>query len=97
VDIGLEIPREGDYEIAVRYTTSWDYGIVQASLDGKPMGEPADCYAPDVRLRDLLPLGTAHLTAGEHVLRFQAVDKNKESRGQGYLMGINYVTVREAK
>lgn len=94
VDIGLHIPREGDYQLIVRYTTSWDYAIVQAFLNGTALGGKVDCYTPDVRLMQPLPLGRVHLKAGVNVLRFQAVDKNEASRG--YLMGIDYITVKPA-
>jgi hypothetical protein len=96
IDIALEIPREGDYEIIVRYTSSWDYAILQASLDGQPMGGPVDCYTPDVRLMEPITLGKARLTAGQHVLQFKAVDKNPMAAA-GYLMGIDHIIVREAK
>ena len=95
VDIGLQIPAEGDYEIVVRYTTSWDYAIVQASLDGSPLGTPTDCYSARVLLAEPVTLGRLHLTAGQHLVRFQAADKNPESRG--YLMGIDYLTARQAR
>lgn len=94
-EIALEIPSAGDYEILVRYTTSWDYAIVQASLDGQAMGDPTDCYTPEVRLREPLTLGRVSLTAGRHILRFRAVGKNASSAG--YLMGIDHITVRPAK
>ncbi len=94
VDLGINIPSEGDYEIVVRYTTSWDYAIVKAFLDEQPLGEPVDCYTAEVRLTEPLSLGRAHLTAGEHVLRFQAAGKNEASRG--FLMGLDYVTVKAA-
>ena len=92
VDIGLNIETEGDYDITVRYTTSWDYATVQASLDDKPVGERVDLWTTTVQQTEPLDLGRFHLTAGQHVIRFQAVDKNEQSRG--YLMGIDYVLVR---
>lgn len=95
IDLGINIPREGEYEILVRYTTSWDYAIVKAFLDDAPLGEPVDCYTPQVLLTQPLALGRVHLTAGQHVLRFQAAGKNDASRG--FLMGIDYVTVKQVE
>ncbi|MGQ9731416.1 MAG: glycoside hydrolase family 172 protein [Candidatus Zipacnadales bacterium] len=95
VDIGLIIPQEGDYLLETRYTTSYDYAILQAFLDEKPLGARVDLYTPTVLQTDVINLGRHHLTAGQHLLRFQAVDKNKASTG--YLMGIDYVLVREAE
>lgn len=92
VDIALEVPRAGSYEIAVKYTKSWDYATVQARLDGKPLGPVTDTYSPTVVSADPLTLGKLNLTAGRHVLRFQAVGHNPESKG--YLMGIDHVIVK---
>jgi hypothetical protein len=95
VDIGLNIPEEGDYTLETRYTTSWDYAILQAFLDEKPVGDRVDLLTPAVEQTQPISLGRSHLAAGEHVLRFQAVDKNAASKG--YLMGIDYVLVKRAQ
>ena len=92
MDIAIEIPRAGPYEFVVKYTKSWDYACVQAFLDGKPLGPMVDTYAPTVVPADPLTLGKLDLTAGRHVLRFQAVGRNPESKG--YLMGIDHVIVK---
>ena len=92
VDVAIEVPRAGTYEIVVKYTKSWDYASVQASLDGKPLGPVVDTYAATVTPADPISLGTLDLAAGRHVLRFQAVGHNPQSKG--YLMGIDHVIVR---
>lgn len=93
VDIALHVPRAGNYSLQVKYTKSWDYAIVQASLDDQKLGEAVDTYAPSVAPAEPLTLGQMRLDMGKHILRFQAVDKNAESKG--YLMGIDHVVVRE--
>jgi hypothetical protein len=92
VDIALEIPRAGSYEFTAKYTKSWDYAKIQASLDGQPLGPAVDTFAPAVMPADPITLGKLELAAGRHVLRFQAVDHNPES--QGYLMGIDHLVVK---
>lgn len=92
VDVAIEIPRAGSYEFVARYAKSWDYASIQAFLDGAPFGPVADTYAPSVVPGDPLSLGKSDLTAGRHVLRFQAVGRNPESKG--YLMGIDHVIVK---
>jgi hypothetical protein len=94
VDIALEIPHAGTYEISARYVKSWDYASVQAFLDGAPAGGVTDLYAPTVVPVEPLVLCTRELAAGRHVLRFQAVAHNAESKG--YLMGIDHVCVKAA-
>jgi hypothetical protein len=76
----------------VKYTKSWDYACVQAFLDGKPLGPVVDTYAPTVVPAAALTLGKLALTAGRHVLRFQAVRHNRQSKG--YLIGIDHVIVK---
>jgi hypothetical protein len=90
-DIGLDVPDDGDYEIVVRLTQAFDYGIVQVSLDGTPLGLEIDGYSPNIVLTDPIPLGTPHLVAGPHVLRFEAIGQNADAKG--YLMGIDDIEV----
>lgn len=92
VDIALELPQPGTYEVSVRYTKSWDYARIQAFLDGKQIGPIADTYSETVVQEQPISLGKFALVAGRHVLRFQAVGKSEKS--QGYLMGIDHVVVR---
>jgi hypothetical protein len=92
VDIALEIPKSGKYEISTRYTEAIDYAIVQAFLDGQPLGPKFDCFHEGVILADPLTLGMVDLTEGRHVLRFQAVGKNVKATD--YLMGIDHVIVK---
>jgi hypothetical protein len=92
VDIALSIPQAGSYEFVTKYTKSWDYAQVQAFLDGNPLGQAVDTYAPNVFLGEPVTLGKLELSAGRHVLRFQAVGHNPESKG--YLMGIDHVIVK---
>ncbi|MBC7289645.1 MAG: hypothetical protein H5T86_16735 [Armatimonadetes bacterium] len=94
IDIAIHVPQDGDYDLLVRYTTSWDYAVIQAFLNGAALGKPMDCYTPEVRLAEPVNLGRVHLKAGANLLRFRAVDKNEASRG--YLMGIDYISVRPA-
>jgi hypothetical protein len=91
VDIAIEIPQAGSYEFVAKYTRSWDYATVQALLDGKPLGPAVDTYSPTVAPADPLTLGKVDLPAGRHILRFQAVGHNPQSKG--YLMGIDHVIV----
>jgi len=92
IDVTLVIPRAGSYDFVAKYTRSWDYARIQAFLDGKPLGPEVDTYAPTVVPGDPATLGKVDLTAGRHVLRFQAVGHNPESKG--YLMGIDHLIVK---
>ena len=67
IDIAIRIPKEDAYEFVVKYTQSWDYARIQASLDGKSFGPVADTYSPTVVPGKPLTLGKLNLTAGRHV------------------------------
>ncbi|HEY5909629.1 MAG TPA: glycoside hydrolase family 172 protein [Verrucomicrobiae bacterium] len=92
VDIAIQIPKASSYEIIAKYTKSWDYANVQAFLDGQKLGPATDTYSAAVVPAEPITLGRVELTSGRHVLRFQAVGHNPESKG--YLMGIDHVIVR---
>ncbi|MEA3402948.1 MAG: glycoside hydrolase family 172 protein [Armatimonadota bacterium] len=94
LDIALNLPQEATWRITVRYTTSWDYAVVQATLDDQPLGGEVDCYTPEVRMTDEIVLGSRRLEAGQHTLRFTAVGSNPQSRG--HLMGIDYIRIERA-
>jgi len=94
VELAVHLPEEGDYEVETRLTTSWDYAIVQMTMDGEPLGEPVDTLTETVLQTEPLNFGVKHLAAGQHLFRFTAMDKNPESRG--YLMGIDYILVKQA-
>ncbi len=95
VELAVHLPEEGDYEVETRLTTSWDYAIVQMTMDGEPLGEPVDTLTETVLQTEPLNFGVKHLAAGQHLFRFTAIDKNPESRG--YLMGIDYILVKRAE
>jgi hypothetical protein len=93
VDIALVIPETGEYELELRYTSSWDYAIAQLSLDGEPLGDRVDMYSSQVQQIEPVSFGPLHLEAGTHTLRLEAIDQNPESAG--YLMGLDYVKVTQ--
>lgn len=96
VELLVHVPKEGQYDLAARLTTSHDYAVVQAELDGSPIGPQVDTYTLDVKRGPETVLGKVKLTAGVHRLRFKAVGKNPASDGSGYLMGIDDVSLKSA-
>ncbi|WP_165223690.1 DUF2961 domain-containing protein [Aquisphaera insulae] len=91
-EVGLDVPRAGRYQVVVKYTKSWDYARIQASLDGAPIGPEVDTFSREITTTEPLTLAAKDLAAGRHVLRFQAVGNNPSS--QGYLMGIDHIIIR---
>ena len=71
----FSVADEGEYRIDLYATQAPDFGIVKASLDDKPLGEPMDGWAPYVMPTGKLELGKAKLKKGMHRIRFEAADK----------------------
>jgi hypothetical protein len=75
-------------------TTSYDFGIYQAYLDGVKIGDPMDFYSAGIENREF------HLLdfwpeSGRHVLRLECVGKNPAS--QGWYCGIESVRLRDRR
>ncbi len=86
LELPVSVQEDGDYELTLLMTHSWDYGIYQALIDGKPAGVPMDLWSESVKTEEhIFAAGT--LTAGPHVLKFENKGKNKES--DGYYFGLD--------
>jgi hypothetical protein len=80
LELPIEAPADGDYELALVMTHSFDYGIFQVKLDGQNLGKPLDLYSPQVVTSEDR-LNVQGLTKGKHLLSFENVDKNAASKG----------------
>jgi hypothetical protein len=94
--IALPVAAAGKYEVQVQLTKSWDYAIVQVSLDGAPQGEPVDLYSPTVKLADTVSFEPLELEAGEHQLAFEVTGKNAAIADDLYFVGLDYVKLAPA-
>jgi hypothetical protein len=99
VNIPFEVDRDGYYELLAQIALAPDYGIYEASLDGKPLSaemsrehEPGaneggaatvDGYYSEVYVAEDRPLAWRRLSRGTHVLSFRCVGKNHMSTGYG--------------
>ena len=96
LDLELPVKKAGTYAISAAFTKAGDYGTVQLALDGKPLGEPIDLYAPLPRVLhtgDIL-LGTATLDAGPQTLSITVTGKNP--RSTNYLVGMDWIKLTPA-
>jgi hypothetical protein len=105
IDLPLDIPSTGRYEILARIAQAPDYGNYYALLDGKPMNldsreaqtseipttGPAvfQNYLPEIYVATERPLGWLQLDKGRHTLSF--VCTGRDGRSAGYFLGINDV------
>jgi hypothetical protein len=107
IDLPLDIPSSGRYEILARIAQAPDYGNYFALLDGKvmnldnrealtsemPTTGPAifQNYLPEVYVAAEHPLGWLQLEKGRHTLSF--VCSGRDGRSAGYFLGINDVVL----
>jgi hypothetical protein len=80
-------------KLLLHVTRSYDFGIVRFSLNGKPVGEDVDLYAPKADTREL-DLGLVKPVDNTIALRMELVGKNPKSRASGSYMGLDCVVVR---
>lgn len=97
VDLELPVAADGKYHVLVYLTKARDYGIVQFSLDGKPLGKPFDGFHPDkVVSTGAIDLGTVELKKGTARLRVEVVGTNERSGGLRYMWGLDCVVLKPA-
>jgi len=96
LELALDVPKTGRYELRAQLTKAVDYGIVQLALDDKPAGRPIDAYNDGVVHTPELPLGTFDLAAGRHRLRVTITGKNPKAV-PGYMFGLDYVKLVPAR
>ena len=94
VELGLTVRAAGRYRLRVLATAAPDYGIVRATLDGKPLGRDFDLYSGRLSPAGSLELGTVGLTAGPHRLRVAVVGKSTASTG--FCFGLDAVDLLAA-
>jgi len=92
LELRFDVAKEEPRRLVVPITRSYDFGIYRLSLDGKPIGEPIDCYSPKIEVREQ-SLGDPALSVGEHVLRLECTGKNPASAG--LKVGIDSIRLRE--
>lgn len=79
----FEVPAGGAYNVAVRMGVGPTNGIVQPSIDGRPVGQPFDGYAAEAGRSDEIVLGRVELAAGSHTVTFTVQGKADAASGLG--------------
>lgn len=70
----------GRYELLTDWVLADVYGINQVEVDGQPVGEPFDAYAPGVYgLGYVAPVGEVTLGPGAHTITVRVVGKNEKA------------------
>lgn len=94
VELPLAVPADGSYDVSLRTVLYSGRSIIQASLDGAPLGPPVDLFLEgSPRFADTA-LGHHALTGGQHALRFTVIGRAPAS--QGYTFAVSELALQRA-
>ncbi|HZN39560.1 MAG TPA: DUF2961 domain-containing protein [Planctomycetota bacterium] len=88
--LAVPVPAAGRYKVHAAFCQADDFGIVQVSMGGQPLGAPFDGWAERVRSTGPRELGTIDLPAGDAELRFELTGRNERATPR-FLLGLDYV------
>lgn len=94
LDLAFEVPEDGEYDLVLMLTQSWDYGIYVPHLNDKPLGDSVDQYSANIKTAEA-EYRTPLLSAGKHTLSF--VNKGKNSESDGYYFGLDALSIAPVK
>ncbi|MCA9218299.1 MAG: c-type cytochrome, partial [Planctomycetales bacterium] len=90
LDLEISAADSGTYAVEVVLTRAIDYGIVELSIDDKPIGGPIDCFVSGrVDNTGVLRLGPVELSQGNHKLSAKMVGKHEKATA--FMFGLDYV------
>ncbi len=93
--LALPVQEKGKYTLKGALTLARDYGIIDVSLDDKPVATGWDGFnGPKVIHSDELDWGTHELSAGEHHLTLTITGKHADAV-PGYMVGLDYVRLEK--
>lgn len=72
--------RPGKYQLTLWVVRSWDYGIVQWSLNGKPVTDRIDGYSKEVVAKEV-DCGVVEIVPGRNVLSVEIPARSESSTG----------------
>ena len=93
--LSLELPQfTGTVDIEIVLTCARDYGIVQLSLDDKPLGPPIDLFHPDVITTGVLSFPGVAVEGNRHKLNVQIAGANSKA-AKAYMFALDYLRIKK--
>ncbi len=80
--------------VVLHLVRSFDFGIVQLSVNGRKVGSPIDLYESDPATISQVDLGEVTPAGNTITLRVELVDRNPQSRGSGTFFGLDCVELK---
>ncbi len=93
--VDLQVPTSGTnpVTITVHATTSFDYGILEFTVDGKPTGISLDTYSADVGVTGPVTLGTFTPHDDHVTIRIKVTGSNPDSKDPGTFFGLDCLVI----
>ncbi len=85
--LAVPVESDGTYEISAYFTKAHDFGQIQLTINGKPMGAVFDGYNSKVVHTNRVNMGKIYLKNGNNPFRFQVMGKNKSA--ENYQFGVD--------
>lgn len=100
--IELVIPTDaaGPVDLTLHATKSWDYGIVQFSVNGRAVGEPFDFFSGAqgvCQASGPIELGSFRPDRGRLILRAEVVGGNPQASGDRAFFGLDCVVLTPSR
>jgi hypothetical protein len=89
IEFDVFVPVAGTFAVRGGFVTAEDYGSVALAIDGRPVGEAFDGYAPRVGTAEQVEFGEQMLAEGRHTVQLRVVGQHPAARG--CFMGLDYL------
>ena len=90
----IEIPYKNLYEISAILTRGPEYGHAEFTVNGTKIGQPYDCYHPELIAGTLVTFGTIPLNQGDNQIVLRNVGKSTQATG--HKVGVDSYRVLHA-
>ena len=90
----ISVPYKNLYKISAILTHGPEYGSAGLTVNGTKIGEPYDCYHPELVAGTLVTFGTIPMNKGDNQIVLQSVGKSVESTG--YKVGVDSYQILHA-
>ncbi len=87
------VPQDMSADLLIRYTTSYDFGRFQVSLDGEKISDEIEGYSKEVLRSNEVSLGQHSLLSGHHILRITMTGNHIDAKPR-YGFGLDYLHIR---
>ena len=90
----ISVPYENLYKISAILTRGPEYGYAGLTVNGTKVGEPYNCYHPELVVGTLVTFGTIPMNKGDNQLTLRSVGKSVESTG--FKVGVDSYQILHA-